>query len=64
MVLDPPLRNMDGDFAKLVDGALRAVAEILTVFVKRCARDVLLRSDFASLCFLFLSDTTSIGSIF
>ena len=64
MVVDPPLRNMDGDFTKLVDGALRAVAKILTAFVKRCALDVLLGSDFASLCFLFLSDTRSIGSIF
>ena len=33
-VVNPPLRNMDGAFAKIVDGLLSAVARILTIFGK------------------------------
>ena len=33
-VVNPPLRNMDGAFAKIADGLLNVVAKILTIFWK------------------------------
>ena len=50
-VANLPLRNMDGAFAKLVDGLLSVVAKILTIFGKSAILDVLLGFEFASVCF-------------
>ena len=62
-VINPPLRNMDGAFAKEVDGLLRGVSKILTIFEKSSILGVLLGFEFPSVYFSFLSETTSIGSI-
>ena len=50
-VVNLPLRNMDGALAKIVNGLLSAVAKILTIFGKSSKLDVLLGSEFASVCF-------------
>ena len=49
-VINPPLRNMEGAFAKIVDGLLSAVPKILTIFEKSPS-DILPDFEFASVCF-------------
>ena len=62
-IVNPPLRNMDRAFAKIVDGLLSAVAKILTIFGRNSIFDVLLGFEFGSVGFYFLPQTTSVGSI-
>ena len=50
-VINPPLRNMERAFAKIVEGLLSAVPKILTIFEKSPKLDVLLGFEFASVCF-------------
>ena len=50
-VISPPLRNMEGAFAKIVDGLLSAVPKLLTIFEKSPILDILLDFEFASVCF-------------
>ena len=50
-VINLPLGNMDGAFAKIADGQLKAVAKILTICGKSPIWDVLLGFEFVSVCF-------------
>ena len=50
-IINAPLRNVEGAFAKIVDGLLSAVPKILTIFEKSPISDILPDFEFVSVCF-------------